>query len=148
MKKKSFSMKDEKAEEVFEYTFDCRDGYMILYALATTDGIPIERIHIDHWADIHSGVTEDVYSKVLFLREYPTPNDFSSSDYDHDRGPWLITLKDGSTISGEKGPVVRVRTRSSRDTIMGFFALIKDRDHDLLRGTGNTASKKQNRDET
>ena len=148
MENKSISMKDEKDEEVFEYAFDGSDGYRILYALATTDGIPIERIYVDHWSDIHSGVTEDVYSKVLFQRSYPTLNDFLDSDYDHDRGVWLIKLEDGSTISGEKWSAVRVRTRSGRDTIMGFLELIKDKDHALLRDTGNTASKEQNCDET
>lgn len=133
--------KDEKAEEVFAYTFDCRDGYMILYALAATDGIPIERIRIDHWGDIHDGETSEVYSRVLFLREYPAPHDFAGSAYARDRGPWIIILKDGSTISGWKGPVVRVRTEPGRDTVMELLALIKDRGHALLRGTEDTVSK-------
>lgn len=129
--------KDEKVEEAFAYTFECRDGHMILYALAVTDGIPIERIRIDHWGDIHDGETSEVYSRVLFLREYPTLHDFVRSANAHDRGPWIITLKDGSMFSGGKGPVVQVRTGSGRDTVMELLALIKDRGRALLRSTGD-----------
>ena len=130
--------KDKKVEEVFAYTFECRDGYMILYALAATDGIPIERIRIDYWGDIHDGETSEVYSRVLFLREYPEFQDFAGSAYARDRGPWIITLKDGSTISGGEGPVVRIRTGPDRDTVTELLALIKDRDRALLRSTGDS----------
>lgn len=113
---------------------------MILYALAATDGIPVERIRINHWGDIHDGETSEVYSKALFLRECPALHDFVCSAYARDRGPWIITLKDGSMISGGKGPVVQVRTGPGRDTVMELLALIKDREHNLLRSTGNTVS--------
>lgn len=113
---------------------------MILYTLAATDGIPIERIRIDHWSDIHDGEMSEVYSRVLFLREYPAFQDFAGSAHARDRGPCIITLKDGSTISGGKGPVIRIRTGPGRDTVMELLALIKDRDHALLRSTEDTIS--------
>ena len=53
----------ERDGKYYLYTFDldksyhsdnCPPGLLILYALVNSDDIPIERILIDHWGDIHS----------------------------------------------------------------------------------------------
>ena len=130
----------EKDGKYFLYSFDlnqcyrsnnCPPGRIILYTLAKSDEIPVERILIDYWGDIHSGITRDTYSPKLFKMQYPSFESFYNETMETDAGPWMIRLTDGTMISGENGTIINVQAESDVTNFTKLLMRVENATYEL-----------------
>ena len=130
------------------YPQDCRPGFLILYTLVTGDDFPTERIIIDHWGDIHGGRVRDTYSRKLFMKRFPTFREFCQEQNQSDMGPWMISLLDGTTVSGEADTVIKVRAQSDAINFTRLFLGVEDATYSMSEFPSAVLGYLQNREGT